>query len=199
MADLYDFMRYIRPQAKSVLEPMAYEHLREAAIEFCRRLRCWRHVAEIYVREGETPVIPVPEGANLFELESLFIDTHQLKAATFQELDHRRQDGQAYQFALGMDNVLTINPHQAGNLRITMYLEPSQDCEELPDFMFNDHGRKLAAGALMRLLTMPDQAYTDMQRAQMFGGEFAAYLDHLSTKQKQGKQRARLRSRPNNF
>lgn len=199
MADFSRFMRHILPHALNCPEPASYQYLRDAAIEFCKRTRAWRHTCKVNVQVGNRIVLAVPEGATLFEVDKAMFDRFPLERVSYNDIDFTRDPGGARFFAVEPDNTVIVSPEQDGVLTVVMYLVPSQDTEELPDFMLEDHGKYLGAGALKDLLMLPNQPYTNPQNAGMFSIMFEQHLNSNFALQKRGKQRAAIRTKPSWF
>lgn len=195
MADFSEFMRHILPHALSCPEPATFQYLRDAAIEFCRRTRAWRYVGTTNVTVGRPVYLPTPEGATHFEVRSATLDGKSLELASFDRIDLDAEPGGARFFCVEPDGRVYISPEQEGELRVIVYLVPSQDTEELPDFLLEDHGKYLGAGALKDLLMLPNQPYTNPQNAGMFSMMFEGYVNTNFALNKRGKQRAPIRTK----
>ena len=195
MADFSEFMSHILPHAMTCPEPAAFKALRDSAAEFCRRTRAWRYIGTTNVKVGRSIILPVPEGANMFELRSASLDGKQLELSSFEMMDLDAEPGSARYLCVEPDGRVIISPEQDGELRVVMYLIPDSRTEELPDFLLEDHGEYLGAGALKDLLVLPNQPYTNPQNAGMFAMKFEGYINTNFALYKRGKQRATIRTK----
>ena len=195
MVELADFLPYILPHAQSAPHPAIYQNLRSAAIEFCRSTRSWRHAAVFPVLDDTNIVVPLPIGANLFEVDKAWLGTRQLDPLPYADVDLDREPGLAQFLSCVTGNEFVLSPPESGDLRMTMFLEPARDVEELPDYLYHDHAETLAHGALAKLLILPNQPYTNPAMAGNFAALYQMAVDRLFSNNVRGKQRAPLRSR----
>lgn len=105
-------------------------------------------------------------------------------------------------------------PSEAGELYMSLFLKPvssdgwegsgydvaqDDDLNVLPDFLLVQHGEDLANGALARIMSVPDQSYTDMQMAAVYGARFEQALDGKFQQNLRGQQRAQPRAKSHFF
>lgn len=207
MRDIEELLRHVMPLAPACPEPVAIEHIRNAAIDFCTRTSLWRETDHIDKADGDLEIICVPPYATLHRIERALFDGQLLEPITYpdamdmiarQHNNHGDQGRPRYISQAQPDSV-RILPRGLGRLDISMVLKPHQDAEQLPDFLVDHHGRTLAAGALSTLLMLVNQPFTNPGLAsiqlQIFErditNQFAMYL--------RGQQRARLRTKPSYF
>ncbi len=192
----------INPYAPGCAAPTAYFAIRQAAIEFCERTRLWRYEDEFDVSAAESESIVTPYGSVLLDIERASCDGEPLEPRTVAWLDERMptwRDGGAvgdpkYLTQLEL-NTMRIVPGKAGTVKISVWLKPSQDCMDLPDFMVDQYREIIAHGALGRILMMPNQPYTNGDLGAGFMASFQGKLVGLSGKSVTGQQRARVRTK----
>lgn len=80
-----------------------------------------------------------------------------------------------------------------------MLLKPSEEAEELPDFLIDLYARVLADGALAEILSIPGQLFTSVDLAVYHAGRFERELDRLASQHVRGQQRAPVRITPQFF
>jgi hypothetical protein len=206
MKELDLFMPHILPFAPGCAEPTAFYGIRQAAIDFCERTRLWRYEDEFTVSTDLSEAIMAPYGAVVHEIEQVLFDGQPLEPKTTQWLDQRQIGWRAGSLS-GRPNYVTqtapdtlqVVPAYAGTVNLSLWLKPSQDCDELPDFMVDQYRETIAHGALGRILITPNQSFTSLDLAAIFAQRFAMKIDSLSTKGSTGQQRAPLRTRASNF
>ena len=93
-------------------------------------------------------------------------------------------------------NTIRLVPFQAGDVKLSLFLKPAQDADELPDFLADQHRETIAWGALGRILLIPNQSFTNPEMGAAFGQAFQQKLDGKSTMGVTGQQRAPVRTRP---
>lgn len=205
MIDLDVFLPDIMPFAPGCPELVAIHHARRAARFFCERTRLWRDSDQISVTPTSCNVVCAPEGADLFEIEHASLDGRPLEPISIGDLDDefpgwRRADPGVGRWITQTDpGAVLVVPPSTGTLRLATFLVPSEDAEQLPDFLAQHYRRVVADGALAEILMMPGHPYSAPDRAQFYSARFESRLSELSTRSVKGQQRARLRTRPQWF
>jgi hypothetical protein len=205
MKSLDEFLKSINPYAPGCAIPTAYFGIRQAAIEFCERSRLWRYDDEFTITADESEAISTPYGAELLDIETASFDGGApLEPKTTAWLDDHHPGWRTGavtgkpQYLTQIDmNTLRLVPGQAGTVNISVWLKPSQDCDELPDFLADQYRETIAWGALGRILMTPNQPYTNGTLATGFLAAFEQKLVGLSHKGTTGQQRARVRTKAN--
>ncbi|HEX5362338.1 MAG TPA: hypothetical protein VFW49_14825 [Fluviicoccus sp.] len=204
MKELDDFLPGIRPYAPGVADPTAYFAIRQAAIEFCERTRMWQYTDEWAVNSDDCEGLLSPAGSVIHEIEKVWFDGHELRKVTASQLDMllpnwRSSDdkptGQPAYVTQTEPNTMLLAPYGAGTVRVSLILKPSQTCDQLPDFLADQHRETIAWGALARILLIPNQSFTNPEMGAVFGQSFQGKLDGKSTAGITGQQRAPVRTR----
>ncbi|HJV52787.1 MAG TPA: hypothetical protein VJ652_15070 [Noviherbaspirillum sp.] len=200
MTELDSFFPIIRQYAPGVADLSAAFGVRQAAIEFCERTRLWRYEDEFDVTDDED--LLCPSGAVIHEIETIRFNDGKLEPATTQYLDRAMPDWRTETqtsnpryYTQTAPDTLRLVPRCSGHVNVYLWLKPSQDCDELPDFIGDKYRETIAHGALSRILLIPNQSFTSGDLAGAFGASFQSKLDSLSTKGSTGQQRARARVR----
>lgn len=202
MIDLDDFLPHIAPKAPGCPVPSAHVALLQAAAQFCERTRTWKHEAEMPINDLDDISFDAPDGAIVMEFESVLFDGVKLEAKTTDWMDRcmrgwRRGDIAGYprfytQKSMG---TLRIAPIENGILTVNCILKPAMDADQLPDFLLEQYAEVLAWGALGRLLSTPDQPFTDFNVGAAYLAAFENKLAGLAYKTTTGQMRARPRVR----
>lgn len=208
MKDLDDFLPYIRMYAPGVGDPAAFFGIRQAAIEFCERTRMWQLEDEWSVTADDCEGLMAPAGADVHEIDKVWFNGCELRKVTPQKLDElvsnwRNGDdkptGQPSYVTQTAPNSIILVPFGTGTVRVSLYLKPSQDCDQLPDFLVDQHREKIAWGALSRVLLIPNQSFTNPDMGAAFGQSFQSKLDSKSTSGISGQHRAPVRTKASYF
>lgn len=206
MKDIDAFLPGILPFAPGCAAPTAYFGIRQAAIEFCERTRQWRYEDTFDVTVDDCDSILVPFGAVVHEIESAQFNGQPLDPKSTLWLD-TNQNGWRTNALTGTPHYLTqvepdtiiVVPKSAGSLHLCMWLKPSQESTEFPDFIVDQYRETIAFGALSRILMIPNQSFTNVQMGAAWGKLFQDKLDGLSVKGSIGQQRAPLRTKASMF
>jgi len=205
MTDLDVFLPSIMPYAPGCPEPTAFSAIINAAQKFCERTRLWRDSDSFEVTGDDCNVVCVPEGAELLEIEAATFNGKPLDPIAYADLQRdyptwRTHDGDPrFVSQASMDSVVLAPRGHGGTLHLSLYLKPSNEAEQLPDFLAKHYLRVIADGALGEILMLPMQSFTDPERGQFYALRFVQKLDSLSTSNIKGQQRAPARTRPSFF
>jgi len=201
MREIEDLLPQVMPYAPGCAEPTAVAHIRDAAVRFCERTRCWRHIDTFRTQGNHHEILAVPSQALLYEIEWAKFDDRDLEAKIPDSRTWHRDDGYTYPRYISQVNptCVSIEPHVVGELTVSVYLKPAPTADMLPDFLITDFGRAMADGALATLLLLPNQPFTNPQLAMAFEAKFQTALDKNFDFNLRGQQRARRRTKPHNF
>ena len=211
---LSDFLPYVLPHVPGCPEPVAEFQLRLAAIEFCERTRCWRHTVQVEVSQNNRTA-SAPAFSTIHEFEAATFNGSPLIPTSWTESEPTELTGQ--DAPTGMPKFITqispglvsIMPLRAGTLRLSLFLKPSngnafgidpadpfRDANNVvPAFMLAQHADALAQGALSRLHELPNEAFTNPQKADLCRMRFNRACDTAHAASLKGQQRAPLRTK----
>ena len=196
--DIEDLLPKVMQWAPECPEPIATEHVRAAAVELCKRTRCWRDHDQFEVagRYNDIPAI-LPHSA-LFQIESLSFDGQTLDPLPFdiEQMRDEDEEGAPIGYTQMWPNRIALYPGATGTVRVSMFLVPSDNAQQLPQWMFDQFSDALTWGALSTALLLPNQPFSNPQLAVMFDGKFQQALDRNFAFNKRGQQRARIRTKP---
>lgn len=219
MATSFDsFLPYILPYAPGASDPVAYQALRDAAIDFCRRsLIVQRVAAQNVVATTQTYTVTVPTdmqfnrllgvGWNGTWLPSVSPDDVEndtvLQGATIGTNVPQSGSPQQYFQKTPTDVTFGLFPipdtSLANGLTVKAAFIPTMTCTALEDVLFNDYAEALAAGALMRLVVMPNQPFTAPSMAPAYKAVYEAGVNEAKRQREHGKLTSNRRVRPVNW
>ncbi|WP_126975574.1 hypothetical protein [Frigidibacter oleivorans] len=211
---LTPFLAYILPRAPGCPDPVALFQTRLAAIEFCERTRCWRHMVEAALNEQGQAIV-APPGSAIHEIEDATLDGRPLDPTQITDLAHdgvaqTPMTGQAKYLTQVTPDTVSVYPFEPGVLRLSLFLKPRHgqsfggDPDDplddannrAPDFLLTQHGETIAAGALSRILSIPGQLWTDAKAATAFRAVFDEAMRGAFSSKIRGQQRAPVRTKP---
>ena len=215
--NLSAFLPLVRPYAPGAAIPTITQALRLAAIDFCARTRCWRRKITVDVTRQDYPVI-APGYAEIHEIEHATFDGgYPLRNVPYNEVDPQDFDVEGVPTLITQvaPNEVALVPFMEGELTISVFLKPQQGVfhastsgpggtaenwyDSVPEFLLSQHGEAIAAGALSRLLVMPDQPFMNPELAVAMDGRFQRAIDANFAANVTGQQRARPRTRASFF
>lgn len=184
-------------------EPTALRHLRDAAVEFCRRTRVWRFEDSFTVDGGGDGEFAVEPDSTVFEVTHARFGDIDLTARTADWLDKnepgwRTVDPGTPRWLTQVEcGSVRINPPpgQTGTLTLELILVPSNDADQLPDVLVDSFGMAIADGALATLLALPAE-FGNLQLAAVHADRFTDALGRWSAQIAKGQQRAPRRVKP---
>lgn len=208
MKDIDMILPSVMPQVPGCAEPTAIAAIRQAAIEFCEATRAWRARDQFEVTKSSCSIVCAPASAVIFEFESVFFNGRRLEQVSVLELDRdhpnwaddsREPSGTARYFTQTEHDTIRVVPAATGKVDISLYVRPSEDALQLPDFLVDRYRNVLANGALSRLLLVPGQPFFSPDMAGYYATRFQQSLDRNFNVNIRGQQRARTRTKPHYF
>lgn len=196
----------IMPFAPGVADPTMDSWIRQAAIDFCERTRLWRYEDELTITANEAEAMMSPIGSVVFEIERAYFNDRELEPVSTAWLDERMPQWRTGEYESDSryvtqtePNTIQLVPAAAGNVRLYLWLKPSQDAQDLPDFIVDKYREMIAWGALARILMIPNQSFSNPQMATYWQTRFDTKLDSLFLKGAKGEQRAPMRTKSSFF
>ena len=205
MKPIDDFLPLILPRAPGCPEPIAFDAIRQAAIEFCERTRIWRDTDQFMADEfGD---IFAPAQSVVYQIEDARFDGRRLTPIGVQDLngmypdcDWTTKTGEQPQYVTQLHpDTIKVVPSMSGMVTLTMLLKPTNNAQELPDFIFDQYARTIADGALAEILMIPGQPYTNPQGGAMYSQRFQQRLDSLQVQGLKGQQCAPIHTKASFF
>lgn len=204
MKSLKAFYPAIMPFAPGVPIITAENWIRQAAIEFCERTKLWRWSDSFTLTSDLSEDILSPAGSTVFGIELAELDGRKLTSVTPEWLDanlsgwrtNENIEGGGRYFTQLEPNTICVVPNSIGTLYLSLFLKPSHDATEVPDFIADQYRQAIADGALGQILAIPNQSFTDTQMAIARTQLFQSRLDSLANSGSTGQQRARVGTKP---
>ena len=209
---LDDLMPLILPHAKDCPEPYAALQARLAAIEFCEKTRCWRHIITVPMTINHSLVV-APMNATIHEFEEATFNGQPLTPVQYTEADptelaETAQSGLPKWITQIAPGEVSVMPFAPGTLRLSVFLKPRHgqmfgvDSDSplfdaynvIPEFLFAQHAASLADGALARILMTEGEPFFSPQRAALHGARFKEACDARFSANMRGQQRAPIRT-----
>lgn len=217
LINLRQFLPLVMPHAPGCSDFAATFNLRLAAIEFCERTLCWRHMTTVPInRDGRA--LTAPPYAAIHRIESaVFNGETKLEPLQFSDVDEKTFEDTAgtppKYITQAQYNTVRILPYKEGTLTLSLFLKPvngSEIAEDIdgivsdaydvvPEFIYKMHAEQIAAGALARLLVQPNKPWSDTNKAMFYTQRFEQAMDKHFSVSLTGQQRARRRTRYNDF
>lgn len=174
MAEFYRFLPLVLPYAMTCPEPVAEAHLRWAAIDFCEATRPWRYVDTLTTTGVNPEPIGIPAGSEIHQIEEAWFDERKLDRVSYVDGSPYANMGEGMPSVIYQDgpDAVVLSPTTVGSLRISLFLKPAVNANTLPDFFLSQYAQAIANGALARILMIPDQPFSEPQRAAVFAAAF---------------------------
>jgi hypothetical protein len=206
------FLPLVLPHCPGVPEFTATRNLRLAAIEFCERTRCWRHLTTVQIdTDGQAVAAPDYAAIHLIE-RATWEDGTPLTPLQFSHVDEQEVADTIGQLPIYVTqatyNTVRVIPFKEGNLALSLFLkpvngedfaavagEPTRDAlDVLPEFIWTMHAEPIASGAIARILGQQKKPWTDLNLAMMHQMRFERAMDSHFAVALKGQHRARVRS-----
>jgi hypothetical protein len=207
MAALSDFYPHILPLVRGCDTDTVDFHVRQSAIEFCRRSQAWREELPItVVPNTDTYVLPIPTDAVLSMLQDFdVLDADGNSVDQYHVVNTNRgrkltRDNRwtAYVYLSDDGLSITVQPvPDSTDSQLVPYvsLKPTQAAVTLPDLLRDQYAATIAAGALAGLLSMPKTAWHDVGLAAATLMQFLSDCGAASVRASRGNARSKTRSR----
>jgi len=214
---LTQFLPMVLPNAPECPHSVATFNLRLAAIEFCERTLCWRHISNVTINT-DGKALTAPPYAAIHRIEKATFDNdvvlEPLQYSDVDEAAFEETNGAPPQYITQAEyNTVRILPYRQGTLSLSMFLKPvnGSDMAEdydgilrdaydvVPEFIYTMHAEAIAASALSRLLVQPNKPWTNPQAAAMWSQKAAEAMDTHFTANLTGQHRARRRTKYHDF
>lgn len=211
------FLPMVLPHAPECPQSIATFNLRLAAIEFCERTLCWRHLSTTTMtKDGKSLVAPPYAAIHQIE-KATFDDDIELEPLQYSDVDEETFKNTAgtppKYITQAQYNSIRILPFTAGKLSMSMFLKPVNGSEMeddgtgiirdaydvVPDFIYTMHAEQIAAGALARLLSQPNKPWSNVQVSTLWAQRFNEKMDQHFAVNLTGQHRARRRTKYHDF
>ena len=207
---LRDLLPLVLPHVPGCPEMVATLNLRLSAIDFCERTKCWRHVATETLVDGDLIVV-TPDFASIHEIEHAEMNgTDLIPIAYTDSTNSKFQAGSAPRYITQVNpGTLMVLPEGAGDLTVSLFLKPRNDedygrgdldgianyFDQIPEFIHQQHGEAIAAGAIARLMIQPGTPWSAPPTAAFWQSMFMDKANRTTSGSVRGQQRAPVRSK----
>ncbi len=148
----------------------------------------------------------------IHEIEFAEFDGQRLDPIQFTTLQNW-PEGQPRYITQTAPNTVRLIPFRPGKLEISLFLKPTAQVQfgtqaddplfdrfnVLPEHFISLHGMTLARGALERVLSMPNESWSNPKEAARYGTEFQRDLSASFRSNMRGQQRAKIRTKFKDF
>lgn len=203
MAVTWDsFFPYVQPHVPGCPEIVITAHLQEAAADFCERSEVWRFDIEKDFTSKNTSdyEIDVPTGAVLANVLNLYVDTLPIKRVSDRHFDLPQNftTSRPTYYSLYQDSQIRFYPTPDSKYTFdgTGVLKPSLTATGVEDFIFENHGRTIACGALGKLAIIPNKEWTNPELASYYTAKFFKETDEANQRDT---RRVNMRIAPQGF
>lgn len=215
---LRDLMPMAQPYAGRCPDFLITQAARQAAVEFCERTRCWRHLLDFDATTATTGSL-IPLEAVIWEIETASVDGRPLIPTQHSDV-MREGDRVGPPEYISQANPWGVVLHPfpeagQGPCRVSMsvFLKPRSDqivgldaanpliddLDVVPEWMLQQHAQRLVDGALARVLMMEGETWYSPQRAAVHREAFEQALSRNFAANMRGQQRAPIRTRCTDF
>lgn len=195
MADLSVLTNRVAIYAPAAPDPLILEMLREAADELCTRTRAWIVEPDaIDIEIGEARYSVAIEATQLpveiieLRLDGVRLEPENLPDWTRSAAEWPASTGLPTKYALVAPNEVVLNalPAAAGSLQFKVAVKPARASTRVADWLVADQQDALVAGALARLLLLPNRPWTGPDLAAIHAGTFNEKVSALSWRAAKG-------------
>ncbi|MDP1636132.1 MAG: hypothetical protein Q8L69_15805 [Gallionellaceae bacterium] len=191
---------------------MAIAPLKDAAIEFCERTKCWRTITSPTLASNGQALV-TPSTATIHLIEEATWNGLNLEPVQFTDISPDELTGNTNQSPPGYitqiePGKVQVYPFQSGGtLRVSAFLKPRADAvyntdaanpfddanAVVPDFLFMQDAESIAFGAIARIMAVPEHRFSNDQKSLYYRQMFDAACNHRFSRHMRGQQRAPMR------
>ena len=183
MAAYTAWLPEVMPEVSDCPEPMAVNAIRNACIEFCTQTLYWQDdLAALALETADLPyTLVVPAGSSVAQIMSVVLLGVPLVSTTLDELNSRvlgwrDTTGQPRAYFQPQPGVIDFYPRPEGTTEYTFLIRvaftPTRASTTVSDLIYEDYLEDIAAGALSRLLAVPNRPWTNTEAAKYYDGVF---------------------------
>ena len=193
-----DFGPYVMPYVLGCPEPLMVQHVRLAAIEFCRRTSCYQATLELEMKQGASQADLSPDpGTQINRVLAVGINGRSWPLVSAKQGQALLRADSPQDFCFTADNlVLHVAPvptaDQSGS--VDAVLTPTITSHMLDDAVALAHLQDIAMGAVASLQQIPGQAFTDLKSAVIQQAQFNARITTVAAKMARGLVAAKMPS-----
>jgi hypothetical protein len=199
------FHKQILPHASGCAVPVMNNNIITVIQNVCEVSRIWRYRGVLTLVDGETPIV-TPTDSVLVEIDNISFDSVPVPTIAYGDLDTEHPGWEDYsgsstpRFVTQENlNSLLFIPYVEGDAVVNMYLKPSDDAIEVPDWFVDQYSKMISYGVLAKVLLIPDQKFTNPAMAGFFNTEYTDMLNDMKDINIVGQQRASKRTKPQFF
>lgn len=177
------FFRHLQPYVPGCPEVTMEDHLRDAAVMFCARSEAWRVELgpAVTVAGTQDYTVTVPANTDIENVVELYLNDVRLKRVSdlYAALAPGAPTARPNAFAVLPDGQLRFfsTPDDAYTFGGQMVLKPSLAATGVEDFLFVDHAKSIAYGALSTVLLIPGKEWSNPDMANYFRAKFFSCAD----------------------
>jgi len=196
------FYPYLIPLVPHVADPVAEQAIRDTCIEFCKESLIWQEQMDpISSTQGEGVYeLDVPTGANLAHIIDLYYNQSRLWKKSVSEIASKYS--RDWMLRVGTPTVYTmLNPNEVtlvpkpdtamqDALTGLLAFTPLRKSTGIVDYVYEEYAEEIARGAASRLMTIPNQQWTEPKAALMYRKQFMSDCANARAHVNQGQVRA---------
>lgn len=181
MALISDLLPDVMLYVSGCPEILAEQKIRDAAIEFCNLSGYWQERLDSFETEADKDIYDIdgPTDSVIRHILTMTVNDEVIEPSKVVDLDRRSQGWRTRtdkprRYILNSPTELMLTPIPDDIYTISMYasLRPSNDATEIPDLLLAFQREVIAAGAIFKLMTIPDRQWTNMASAALFRQQF---------------------------
>lgn len=174
MKDIALIFPFVMPSVPNAPAPLVIQHIRQAAIEFCRRSKVLHATLALTTVADQVAYSLALTNHNTQALLGVYIDELPIDVLGLEDVLDRQAKGDTGQFAWLDGDTLKLNRPPVGadqDLTVNLVRAPSLAATEIADILVDRYAQDIAYGAIESLSLLPE--YRDTVTAQAAGGKSA--------------------------
>lgn len=208
MAAITDFFPRLLPYVPACPDPVAQQALVDSAIHFCEKSLAYRYTPDpVQTEAGISQYdFDLPASTDISRIIWLKIDGYEVADVAQEQLRtlRDRDDTKPTRYYVTQnESEALINlhptPDDVYDLTMSLALRPTRNATRVEDDLYTYWQDAIIAGALYRLMQIPDQPFSDPVNAAFYGRRAAVLTNNARNEGNLGRVTGSLKVRPRPF
>ena len=193
-----EFNPYVVPYVLGAPDPLIVQHVRLAAIDFCRKTACHQATLDPVLSLGTELITMVPGGGlQIVKVKSVAVDGNDYPLVDAVGGLKLVRSESPQDFCFTQDNqTLQVYPAPAVDIEVVIdaILAPTMTATSLNDVVANTHMHDIALAAIASLQRVPNQPFTDLNSAAITQAQYQGRVSSIAAKVSRGLLGSKMRS-----
>ena len=174
MVLVQDWVDSIRPDVPEPLDSLVARQVRYAIQEFFRLSEAWRHTERLPVKDINVLLQDMPAETYVASTRYAYFEPEGRdgRRKLVSTLPHRIESTNQISEFSHSGNTILLDAAEKGTLEVLVVVQPNRNIDSVPDSLGDKWFDVIRRGAVARLLSMPEQPWTNGRAAAFYENHF---------------------------